>query len=384
MTRLDWFIVVFVALLATFGYWRGLIVAALSFAGFAFGSFLGTRLGPLLLSEGTASPYAPAFGLFGALLAGAMLAHGLEGIGWRLRRIFVPPGLGWLDGLLGALLGAGLGLSICWIVAAVALRGMPGVQLRADIQHSAILRRLNEVLPPSGPVLGVLASLDPLPSVSGPSPDVGPPPRGIARDPAVRGASRSVVRITGTACGLSIEGSGWVAAPGVVLTNAHVVAGEQDTSIEVGGREPSLTATPIAFDPHDDRALLRVPGLGLPALRLAEEPSSGTPGAVLGYPENGPFDARPARIGATQTVITDDAYGRGPVTRLLTPLRALVRPGNSGGPVVDRAGRVLTTVFASTRGGPAPGGYGVANATVSSVLAHAGGAAVGTGECTAG
>ena len=384
MTRLDWLIVVFVALFATFGYWRGLIVAALSFVGFAFGSFLGTRLGPLLLSEGTASPYAPAFGLLGALLAGAILAHGLEGIGLRLRRIFVPPGLGWLDGLLGALLAAAMGLSISWIVAAVALRSTPSVQLRADIQQSAILRRLDDVLPPSGAVLNVLASLDPLPSISGPSPGVGPPPRGIARDPAVRAAARSVVRVTGTACGLSIEGAGWVAAPGIVVTNAHVVAGEQDTSVEVGGREPSLPASPIAFDQHDDVALLRVPGLGLPALRLAEEPSSGTPGAVLGYPENGPFEARPARIGATQRVITDDAYGRGPVTRLLTPLRAVVSPGNSGGPVIGRDGRVLTTVFASTRGGPAPGGYGVANATVVDVLAHTGGAPVGTGECTTG
>lgn len=384
MTRLDWLIVVFVALLATFGYWRGLIVAALSFAGFALGSFLGTRLGPLLLSEGTASPYAPVFGLFGAVVAGAMLAHGLEGIGLRLRRIFVPPGLGWLDGLLGAALGAALGLSISWIVAAVALRSTPSVQLRADIQRSQILRRLNELMPPSGAVLNVLASLDPLPSISGPSPDVGPPPQGIAHDPAMRAASRSVVRVSGTACGLSIEGSGWVGAPGIVVTNAHVVAGEQDTSVEVGGHEPSLSATPIAFDPRDDIALLRVSGLGLPALRLAEEPPSGTPGAVLGYPENGPFDARAARIGATQSVITDDAYGRGAVTRLLTPLRALVRPGNSGGPVVDRSGRVLTTVFASTRGTSAPAGYGVANATVADVLAHTRGAPVGTGECTAG
>jgi S1-C subfamily serine protease len=384
VTRLDWLIVVFVALLATFGYWRGLIVAALSFAGFALGSFLGTRLGPLLLSEGTASPYAAVFALLGALLAGAILAHGLEGIGLRLRRIFVPPGMGWLDGLFGALLGAVLGLAISWVLAAVALRSTPSVRLRADIQHSQILRKLNELLPRGGAVLGVLASLDPLPSISGPSPGVGPPPRGIARDPAVRAASRSVVRVTGTACGLSIEGSGWVAAPGVIATNAHVVAGEQDTSVEVGGREPALRAIPIAFDPHDDVALLRVPGLSLPALRLAEAPLSGTPGAVLGYPENGPFDVRPARIGTTQTVITDDAYGRGPVTRLLTPLRARVRPGNSGGPLVDHRGRVLTTVFASTRGTNAPGGYGVANATVAAVLARAGGGAVGTGECTAG
>ena len=100
-------------------------------------------------------------------------------------------------------------------------------------------------------------------------------------------------------------------------------------------------------------------------------PPSGRGGAILGYPENGPFDARPGRIGRTQTVLTDDAYGRGPVPRLLTPLRGLVRPGNSGGPLVDGDGAVLTTVFAGTVGGRQRGGYGVANATVERVLAQA-------------
>jgi S1-C subfamily serine protease len=384
VTRLDWLIVVFVALLAMFGFWRGFIVAALSFGGFALGSFIGTRLGPLVLSEGTASPYAPAFGLLGALLAGAMLASGLEGVGLRLRRVFVPSALGWLDGALGALLSAALGLAIVWVLAAVALHADPGTQLRADIERSAIVRRLDELMPPSGSVLNVLASLDPLPSISGPSPGVGAPPAGIGRSPGVRAAARGVVRVLGTACGLSIEGSGWVAAPEVIVTNAHVVAGEQDTAVQVEGREPSLPAQPIAFDPRDDIALLRVPGLRLPALRLLEGPPGGDPGAVLGYPEDGPFQARSARIGATRRVITDDAYGRGPVTRLLTPLRAVVQPGNSGGPLVDSEGHVLTTVFASTTGSGPPGGYGVANSTVASILAHAGSSPVGTGECTAG
>jgi S1-C subfamily serine protease len=202
----------------------------------------------------------------------------------------------------------------------------------------------------------------------------------------VRAASRSVVRVLGTACGLAIEGSGWVAAPGVVVTNAHVVAGEHDTTVEPFGREPQLSAYAIAFDPTDDVAVLRVPGLSLSSLSFASSMPAGRAGAVLGYPENGPFDARAARIGTTQRVLTDDAYGNGPVSRLLTPLRGLVRPGNSGGPLVDRAGAVLTTVFASTSGGGSAGGYGVANATVRHVLAGIGPTPpmVGTGECSAG
>jgi S1-C subfamily serine protease len=383
VSRLDWIIVVFAVLLAFFGARRGFIVAALSFGGFAIGSFIGTRLGPLLLSQGHSSAYAPAFGLIGALLAGAMLATGFEGVGLRLRRTLVLPGLGLLDGALGALLSAALGLAIAWILAAVVLQARPPARLRADIQRSEILRELNQLLPPTGPILNVLASLDPLPSISGPLPNVGPPPAAIARDPTVRAASRSVVRVLGTACGLAIEGSGWVAAPGVVVTNAHVVAGEHDTAVEPFGHEPSLRAYAIAFDTTDDIAVLRVPGLDLPTLPLASNPPSGRAGAVLGYPENGPFDARAARIGETQRIVTDDAYGRGPVSRLLTPLRGHVRPGNSGGPVVDRSGAVLTTVFASTTGGGKAGGYGVANVTVADVLAHAG-RMVGTGECSAG
>ncbi|HEX4837498.1 MAG TPA: MarP family serine protease [Solirubrobacteraceae bacterium] len=383
MTRLDWIIVVFAVLLAIFGFRRGFIVAVLSSGGFAIGSFIGTRLGPLLLSQGSASAYAPAFGLIGALLAGAILATGFEGVGLRLRRILVLPGLGLLDGALGALLSAALGLAIAWILAAVVLQTAPTAQLRGDIQRSVILRELNQLLPPTGPILNVLASLDPLPQVSGPLPDVGLPPASVVRDPGVRAASRSVVRVLGTACGLAIEGSGWVAEPGVVVTNAHVVAGEHDTTVEVDGHEPALSAYAIAFDPTDDIAVLRVPGLSLPSLTLARGSAPGRAGAIIGYPENGPLDARPGRIGTTRRIVTEDVYGRGPVSRLLTPLRGLIRPGNSGGPLVDDAGRVLTTVFASTTSGGPAGGYGMANATVAHVLAGAG-PMVGTGECSAG
>jgi S1-C subfamily serine protease len=386
---LDWIIVAFACILALFGFRQGFIVGVLSFGGFALGAFLGTRLGPLLLPQGASSPYAPAFGLIGALLVGAILASRLEGVGFRLRRVLIVPGMGLLDGLLGAFLSAALGLAIVWIAAAVAAQTPGQSELRTDIQRSAILRTLNEVLPPSGAILDALARLDPLPSITGPSPNVAAPEPRIAHTPAVALASRSVVRVDGTACGLAIEGSGWVAAPGIVITNAHVVAGEHDTSVEVGGRSPSLPAEAIEFDPADDIAVLRVPDLDLRPLSLASEAASGTPGAILGYPENGPFDVQPARIGRTQTVLTQDAYGHGPVSRLLTPLRGLVRPGNSGGPLTDMRGQVLTTVFAATVDHRPRGGYGVANATVRTVLADAsarppGAAAVSTESCTTG
>ena len=389
MTQLDWIIVAFALILAFFGFRQGFVVGVLSFGGFALGAFLGTRLGPLLLPKGSASPYAPAFGLLGALLGGAILASGLEGVGFRLRRFMIIPGMGLLDGMLGAVLGVALALGIVWIVAAVAGQTPGQDQLRADIQRSAILRKLNDVLPPSGAILNALARLDPIPSITGPSPDVAAPEPAIAHAAGVQDASRSVVRVDGTACGLAIEGSGWVAEADTVVTNAHVVAGEQDTTVEVDGQPPSLPAQPLEFDPTDDLAVLHVPGLNLPSLSLASNPESGTAGAILGYPENGPFDVQPGRIGRTQDVVTQNAYGEGPVTRLLTPLRGLVRPGNSGGPLVGVDGQVLTTVFAATIGGGPRGGYGVANETVATVLREATahereGAQVGTGQCTSG
>jgi S1-C subfamily serine protease len=386
---LDWLIVAFAVMFAIFGFRQGFIVGALSFCGFVVGAFLGTRLAELVLSQGSSSPYAPAFGLLGALLGGAILASSLEGLGFRLRRVLIVPGMGLLDGLLGAALGAALALGIVWIAAAVAGQNSGPSQLRADIQRSAILRRLNQVLPPSGPILNALSRLDPLPSISGPSPDVAAPELAIARAPGVHAAARSVVRVDGTACGLAIEGSGWVAAPDTVVTNAHVVAGESDTTVELAGQPPSLIAEPVAFDATHDLAVLHVRELDLPALSFAAEVASGTAGAILGYPENGPFDVQPGRIGRTQDVLTQNAYGEGPVTRLLTPLRGLVRPGNSGGPLVNDNGQVLTTVFAATVGSQPRGGYGVANQTVLAVLGEAQahereGLQVSTGPCTSG
>ena len=368
MTTLDWLIVAFALMLATRGFGRGFVVGALSFCGFAAGALIGTRVGPLLLPQGSSSPYAALFGLFGALVAGVILASGLEGVAFRLRSAMVIPGVRLVDGLLGAVLGAALGLGIVWILAAVLAQAPNEAQLRGDIQRSAILRGLNSLLPPTGPILNALARLDTLPRVAGPAPAVPPPAGGVARAPAIRAAAASVVRVLGSACGLAVEGSGWVAEREIVVTNAHVVAGELDTTVQEERSGAQRSATVVAFDPVDDVAVLSVAGLSERPLALESSPAAGTPGAVLGYPENGPFDAEPARIGATQQVLTDDVYGRS-VQRLLTPLSGLVRPGNSGGPLVGTDGRVLTTVFAGTVGGPR-GGYGVANSTVAGVLAQ--------------
>jgi S1-C subfamily serine protease len=383
VTVVDWLIVAFAALLAIYGYVQGFIVGVLSLVGFGLGAFLGTRLAPLVLPSGSHSPYAPLFGLLGALIAGGVLASGFEGLGLHARAALRLPGLRAVDGLLGAVLTGCVGLGVAWIVGAVALQSSGSRPLREDLQRSAILSELNQLLPPSGAILHALARFDPLPSVRGPAADVPAPTKGILAAPAVRRAARSVVRVVGTACGLGIEGSGWVAAHGLVVTNAHVVAGENDTVVEPGGAAPGLPARVLAFDPRNDVAVMSVPGLTEPALPLAADPRPGSPAAILGYPLDGPFDAEPGRIGQTRDVSTEDAYGHGPVVRSITSLRGRVRPGNSGGPMVDQAGQVVATVFAAIVGSSSgEGGFAVPDAVVRHELALAAkDQSVSTGPC---
>jgi hypothetical protein len=359
VTTLDWVIVAVLVLAAPYGYRQGFIVAGLSLAGFALGAFLATRLGAEILTAGSRSPYAPLFGLLGALLAGAVVATVLEAVGLRIRSTLRLPGAAVVDGLLGVGLTAALGLGLAWIAGAVVLHAPGTSTLRRDVQRSEILRRLNDALPPSGAILNALARLDPLPRLARPVPGVPPPTPAIGREPAVRRAAAGVVQILGTACGLGVEGSGWVARPGVVVTNAHVVAGQDDTVVEVAGEPPGLRATVIGFFPRNDLAVLRVDGLRQPALPLAGSAPVGTAVAILGYPRNGPYRVRAGRIGRTDEVLSQDAYGRGPVLRAITPLRGVVQPGNSGGPIVDGRGRVMGTVFAAATSGRAAGGFAV-------------------------
>ncbi len=380
MTAVDWIIVLFAAGLAVWGYRQGLLVGALSLAGFVGGAVLGARLGPELLAEGSESPYAPATALLGGVLLGGIAAVTMEGVGRAARARWVRGRLGTsADGVGGAVLLAALALALAWAFGAVALHTPGARELRPDIQRSVILGELNELLPPSGPILRVLNRIDPSPRVQGPEARVRAPERGIASDPDVGRAGRSVVRVLGTACGLGIAGSGWVAEPGLVVTNAHVITGQDDTIVTTrGGSE--LDATPVHFEPRNDLAVLRVNGLAEAPLSLAASAPRGTPAAVLGYPDNGPFTVSPARLGRSGTVVSEDAYGRGPVTREMVSFRGKVRSGNSGGPAVDADGRVLATLFAAQVGGKPRGGLGVPDELVERALRRAG-EPVDTGPC---
>lgn len=380
MTGIDWAILGFAALFGALGVMRGLIVGALSLGGFVAGAFLGTRIGPLVLSDGSSSPWAPMFGLLGAVLFGMVVAAVAETFGVRLRRGMRSPRARAVDGFGGAMLSVAAALGIVWIAAAVVVQAPATRSLRADLQRSAILQRLNDVLPPTGPILNALAEVDPFPRVDGPVPEGDPPDPRVAGDPEIEAARDSVVRVTGVACEFGVAGSGWVAADGIVVTNAHVVAGEDETSVQLGGEGEKLDASVVAFDVENDVAVLAVPGLDAQALSFDPDPTSRTSAAILGFPEGGPYDVRAARLGSTRTVLSQDAYGKGPIQRSITSFRGVVRQGNSGGPLVDRSGRVVGTVFAqAVREGPR-GGYAVPNAIVAQTLRNISGE-VDTGTC---
>jgi S1-C subfamily serine protease len=226
----------------------------------------------------------------------------------------------------------------------------------------------------------------PYPSALGPlqsPPNPGPPPR-TSISPAVDARVRpSTVKVTGRACDEIQEGSGWVAEPGIVVTNAHVVAGERGTTVlTVDGR--SLAARVIAFDPVRDVAVLSVPGLGERPLPLATG-SIGSVGAVYGHPGGGALSPSPARVGDEIVAVGTDIYRTGSSRRHVFVLASVLAPGDSGGALVNRAGRVIGMAFAIDPGRSATA-YALTDKEIHPVLGRiaAGSPGVNTGRCLVG
>src|SRR5947207_8758216 len=278
MTLVDWLALGLVLLAALGGAAQGFLWSGLSLAGMALGAVIGGRLAPVVLPRGSSSPYAPAIALAGAVtlalafeLAGSALGAAVR----RRERRYLRE----LDSVAGVFMGALIGLVVVWVLGVMALQ-LPGqTLLRDSAQRSLLLRRLDSIVPPRT-VLNALARIDPFPAFAGPPVPRQPPDRRVLQRPGVRAAAPSVVRVLGTACGLAVEGSGWVARPGLVVTAAHVVAGEHDTTVEALGSGSTLPATPVAVDARNDVAVLRVPELGARPLLLAD-PKPGTAVAIL-------------------------------------------------------------------------------------------------------
>ncbi|MDQ2672248.1 MAG: MarP family serine protease [Actinomycetota bacterium] len=353
---LDVFIAVFVVAVILRGARTGFLAGVFSLVGVVVGVSAGSRIALSLMPEDGNPIYGAGITL-GSILAFAVLGEVIaRTIGGSIRDRLSSPTSETLDGFGGAVLGFALSLVLVWAVGVFALQSPTLAGLYPALRDSKILQALDERMP-SGLLTQAVAELEPLPQIHGPEPEVAAPEGSIVGDPDVQEASERTLRVTSRACGYGVEGSGWVAGRDLVVTNAHVVAGQRATHVEVGRTGRRLPAKVVVFDEKNDIAVLRVNGLGLTPLRLAP-PKPGKDVAVIGFPENGPLDIEPARTGTTQLVSSGDAYDNGPVQRVVTSFRVYVRPGNSGGPAVNKYGRVVSTIFAS-RTDSDNSGYGV-------------------------
>lgn len=377
---LDLFIGLFVLLVVVRGARTGFLAGVFSLIGVVVGASVGSRVAQNLLPDNEGAVFGAGITLV-SILAFAILGDVLaRAVGGSIRSRLTGSTSSALDGLGGAALGLALSLTLVWAVGIFALQTPPLAGIHSTLQGSKVINELNQRMP-SQMLTTAVAQLDPLPQIRGPEVDLAAPEGEVLQDPEVLAATDSTVRITGVACGYGVEGSGWVAAPDVVVTNAHVVAGEAATQVQPGGAGGTYGADVILFDARNDIAILRVPGLGLEPLPISD-PRPGEEAAVIGFPGNGPLDIQPARTGDTRRVISSDAYNQGPVERTVTSFRVFVRPGNSGGPAVNESGEVISTIFAS-RADSNTSGYGIPSQIVQQHLNAASEryAPVSTGPC---
>jgi len=352
---------------AALGYRYGLMTKALVLVGFGVGACLGLWVVAPFLGRVLPDPYGVVLAVPAVLLCGVLLAAALEQVGLGLRRRL--RGRGRLDALGGALLAAAVGLLLIGI--ATTLVGRVNA-LSAPVGDSAIVDGLSAVAPP-----GLLVSAE--------GSDRDPPGAertrvNVTRDPEVRAARASVVKIEVSACGSGKTGSGWIASDGIVVTNAHVVAQSDAISLQMEGEGERHSAEAIGFNETDDIAILRSAGVGgEPALPIETEAHPGSQLAMLGFPGGGPYTSKPARLGLSSTIRGAD--GDPHVTRQGKSLIADARPGNSGGPVVDLKGQVVGVVFLR---GPQGTAVAVPPRAVQRALRRAEGPPVDTGACEEG
>lgn len=353
MNAADLLLLLAVAALSIMGAYRGLAAQALSLGGLALGAVIGSIVAPHLLADN--SPWLPVAGLAGALV-GAFLLGTVAGALGRSARVFLAgrPLLATADRLGGIVLGGVLALGIGWLVAVLALH-QPALGLRGEVRQSILLPHLLRAVPPDS-VLQALNRFDPLPLLPGVEDSLPPPDPSVLESRGARRAAAAVVKVEGTACGVGTQGSGWVIRADLVATNVHVIAGHHGTRVLVPGGQ-ALSGRLVHVDATNDIALLRVPGLEPGPLAVDTRPDFPRPVALTGYPRNGPLTATAGTAGPPRTVVSPDAYGRQMRPRVVMPLRGRVQPGESGGPVLDRRGRVLGMIFGGARDGA--GGYAV-------------------------
>ncbi|MDN3261602.1 MarP family serine protease [Streptomyces sp. CSDS2] len=354
MNLLDLLLAVVAVCSAVSGYRRGLVAGCLSLAGFAGGAAVGMWLLPWTTGQVRGSAAVTALAAV-TLLVPAVLGRGLAARPARRLRGRLDRGpLRAADGVGGAAVNAVAVLVVAGVAAGVA-GAAPSPALTAEVRESTLLSAVRQRMPETTPAWLARAtsalSGAGFPRVPGPfgsepaAPAARPESDGVT-PAATRAARRSTVKIEGFAGAEGREGSGFVYAPGRVLTNAHVVAGIDRPGVRVGGAGRSYPARVVLFDPGRDVAVLYVPGLRAPALRFAPDAGRGEAAVVAGYPEDGGLELRTASVTDRVRAVGPDIYDERTLTRDVYTIRSEVLPGNSGGPLLTRDGRVLGMIFA--------------------------------------
>jgi S1-C subfamily serine protease len=352
---LDWLLVVLVLAYALSGYWQGFVTGAFATTGLVLGGLLGVWLAPIVLGDANPSLFVSLGALFIVILAASLGQAILQFSGARVRDRITWQPVRALDAVGGAALSAVAVLLVSWALGvAVAGAGLGGVS--PTVRNSAVLAWVDGALPDSAD--GVLNAFNNVvgttffprylePFAPERIVEVGPGPRRLLTDPDVEAAGPAVLKVRGTNdCGRGVEGTGFVYSAGRLMTNAHVVAGVDEPEVIVNGS--SVAAEVVYYNSDLDVAVLQLDTSGIPSLEFDREAQPRDGVAILGYPQDGPFNVQPGRIRAEQRLRSPNIYGEGTVIREVFSLRGLVRPGNSGGPIVSSAGDVVGVVFAAS------------------------------------
>lgn len=394
MNLIDWMLLILVFAYALSGYWQGFVTGAFATAGLLIGGLLGILLTPVVLGDAEPALWRTLAALFIVILSATLGQAFLQYAGARVRAKITWQPVRAVDAVGGAALSSAAVLLVAWALG-VAVAGTRLGPLTPEVRNSAILGKVDEILPQQADQV-LEAFTDVVSSTHFPNyldpfaPErivrVKPPDKEILRDPDVVRAEEGVLKIHGTNdCNKGVEGTGFLYAEDRLMTNAHVVAGVDDPEVLVGN--DSVDADVVYYDEDLDIAVLSLDITGRTPLAMAPPDEPGEPqqsAAILGYPEDGPFNAQAARIRALQRLRSEDIYGDGSVIREVFSLRGLIRPGNSGGPLVDSEGEVIGVIFAASVTDPDTG-YALTSKQVAAAADRgiASSSEVSTGGCTA-
>ncbi|MEU0220782.1 MarP family serine protease [Streptomyces sp. NPDC006265] len=393
MDLLDILLLLVVLAYAASGYRRGLVAGCVSLAGFVGGAVVGVWALPWvmdLVEPGTTRATVTA--VFTVLLP-AVVGHELAGrLALRLRRELDRGPLRVADGVGGAVANAVAVLIVAWVAASV-LGASSSPLVTSAIRDSRLLGAVQRTMPDTTPAWfsGATSALTQagFPQVFNPfenesTAEVAKPTGDSVTAAATEAAKRSTVKVEGVAGTQGREGSGFVYAREHVMTNAHVVAGIDEPTVQIGGVGRTYEAQVVLFDPQKDVAVLYVPGLKAPVLRFDDDAERGDAAVVAGYPQDGDLNLQAATVANRMRATGQNIYNDGTATREIYSIRSTVRPGNSGGPLLTTDGRVFGVVFARSTSDAETGYVLTADEVASDARSAAGATApVDTGELAA-